>query len=385
MTIAQAVQRVIDTAANEVGYLEKKSNSQLDSKTANAGAGNWTKYARDIDALGVTWGNKNGYAWCAEYVLWVFNSVFGIELALKILCSPNPTGIPLCSYGAGYFQKEGQWFKNPQIPQPGDIIFFYSGGDINHTGIVEFVSGGQVHTIEGNSSNSVARRSYSLSDTNRIAGFGRPRYELAENVTIDGDALVIPFTEESQDRTPEEYQYGDKGEAVTMIQSILAYLGYDLGPDGVDGEIGFYTDIAIRQFQEANDLKVDGIVGEKTMAKLEEYAKKYEQEKKNPVVASGNVYEIDPSQSTVNVDISTLFASNKKEFKVGDVVLFVGNTQYISANAAAGKPCTNGVARITRIYQLGRSKHPYHLVRISGSRSNVNGWVDVGSFRNTQN
>ena len=35
-----AVDRLIQTAENEVGYLEKKSNSSLDSKTANAGSAN---------------------------------------------------------------------------------------------------------------------------------------------------------------------------------------------------------------------------------------------------------------------------------------------------------------------------------------------------------
>lgn len=32
-----AIDKLIQTADNEVGYLEKSSNSQLDDKTANAG------------------------------------------------------------------------------------------------------------------------------------------------------------------------------------------------------------------------------------------------------------------------------------------------------------------------------------------------------------
>jgi len=39
---------VIKTANEELGYLEKKSNYALDSKTENAGSNNWTKYLRDI-------------------------------------------------------------------------------------------------------------------------------------------------------------------------------------------------------------------------------------------------------------------------------------------------------------------------------------------------
>ena len=40
---------VLAIAAAEIGYHEKKSNSQLDNPTANAGSANYTKYARDFD------------------------------------------------------------------------------------------------------------------------------------------------------------------------------------------------------------------------------------------------------------------------------------------------------------------------------------------------
>ena len=36
-------EKVVSLAAGEIGYLEKKNNSQLDEKTANAGSGNYTK------------------------------------------------------------------------------------------------------------------------------------------------------------------------------------------------------------------------------------------------------------------------------------------------------------------------------------------------------
>ena len=48
-------------ALNEEGYLEKRTNANLDSKTDNAGYNNWTKYARDLDSLGDFYnGRKNG-------------------------------------------------------------------------------------------------------------------------------------------------------------------------------------------------------------------------------------------------------------------------------------------------------------------------------------
>lgn len=65
--------------------------------------------------------------------------------------------------------------------------------------------------------------------------------------------------------------------------------------------------------------------------------------------------------------------------KVGDIVIYNGNKHYVNAYAPIGVDCKSGKAKITNIYQLGKSKHPYHLVGISGG-SNVYGWVDEGSF-----
>ena len=68
-----ARQRLLATAIAEVGYLEKKTNKNLDSKTANAGYNNYTKYARDLDAIsGFYNGKKQGYAWCDMFVDWCF-------------------------------------------------------------------------------------------------------------------------------------------------------------------------------------------------------------------------------------------------------------------------------------------------------------------------
>jgi LysM repeat protein len=65
--------------------------------------------------------------------------------------------------------------------------------------------------------------------------------------------------------------------------------------------------------------------------------------------------------------------------KVGDVVMYNSDKHYVNANAAVGSTCKSGKAKITSVYQVGKSKHPYHLVGISGG-STVYGWVDEGSF-----
>ena len=64
---------------------------------------------------------------------------------------------------------------------------------------------------------------------------------------------------------------------------------------------------------------------------------------------------------------------------VGDIVNYNGTVHYANANAASGVACKGGKAKITQIYQLGKSKHPYHLVHTS-NECTVYGWVDAGTF-----
>lgn len=179
--------KVIDIALAEVNYVEKETNAQLDSKTANAGDGNYTKYGRDLDEISFFNGRKNGFSWCAQFVAWCFYKAFGKAAALALLCQPantkNNCGAG-CKYIRQYFKAKGQWHTSN--PQAGDVIVFYdsSKSSYAHTGLVEKVSGGKVYTIEGNTSSAsgvvanggaVARKSYSLNYA-RIAGYGRPAY-----------------------------------------------------------------------------------------------------------------------------------------------------------------------------------------------------------------
>ncbi|RKI98049.1 CHAP domain-containing protein, partial [bacterium D16-54] len=66
-----AIEKLIRIAKEENGYLEKKSNKDLDSKTGNAGSNNYTKYARDL------YPSLQGQAWCDMYVDWCFVKAFG--------------------------------------------------------------------------------------------------------------------------------------------------------------------------------------------------------------------------------------------------------------------------------------------------------------------
>lgn len=56
------VEEFINVAKGEIGYVEKESRKELDSKTANAGNKNFTKYGE--------WYKNNGAYWCQQFVSW---------------------------------------------------------------------------------------------------------------------------------------------------------------------------------------------------------------------------------------------------------------------------------------------------------------------------
>lgn len=165
--------KAIEIALAEVGYKGKKSNSQLDNKTANI-SGKYNKYARDLDNIsGFYNGKKNGYDWCDIFVDWCFVQAYGVDKALELLCQPKKSTGAGCSFSMNFYKQKGRLFNTPQV---GDQIFFGKAGDIYHTGLVYKIENGRVYTIEGNSGNSeVAKWDY-LIGADYIAGYGRPAY-----------------------------------------------------------------------------------------------------------------------------------------------------------------------------------------------------------------
>ncbi|MPY63743.1 serine/threonine-protein kinase [Streptomyces spongiae] len=63
-------------------------------------------------------------------------------------------------------------------------------------------------------------------------------------------------------------RYGDKNQRVTQVQCMLLKRGYGLGAAGVDGQFGDDTLSAVKQFQGAKGLDVDGEVGPNTWGAL---------------------------------------------------------------------------------------------------------------------
>lgn len=109
--------------------------------------------------------------WCANFVAWTFrqsgNPLPGNQRSLASVQNMEDE-----------MKKAGKFFpRGSGTPKPGDVIFFGNRGQSDrgpgrHVGIVDRVENGKVYTIEGNSGNAVARRSYDLNNA-RITGYGR--------------------------------------------------------------------------------------------------------------------------------------------------------------------------------------------------------------------
>jgi hypothetical protein len=126
---------MVQAAEGEVGQAEQPPGSNDSPRIA--------EYRTAVAGAGIG-------PWCAQFVSW---------------CAKQ-AGTPLGEAGQGFqsveavaawAQRTGRWQSAGSAPQPGDLIVW--GGE--HIGLVESVDpDGSIHTIEGNSSNAVSKRTY---------------------------------------------------------------------------------------------------------------------------------------------------------------------------------------------------------------------------------
>ncbi len=318
MTKAEAINKMIQIAEAEVGYLEKRSNSSLDSKTANAGSNNYTKYWRDIMP------SYQGQPWCAAFVSWVLMQAFGQAAAEKMLKHWPYVYVPTL---AGDFTN----YANPQV---GDVVMFKHGGVFTHTGIVTSVSGDYFTTIEGNTSGGssiiangggvcskgyynsnlpgtkFARLDWSIVAGQAPAPASKPATTGGNAVIRDGQIHCNNFTGAGipvdgydgpktrkgavmvlQTALNMDYRAGLTVDGilgamtlqalgshyvclkecqylVTALEILLMLKGYN--PQGVEcpGSFGSGLEAAVRQYQKDHGLTVDGIAGRNTFMSL---------------------------------------------------------------------------------------------------------------------
>lgn len=272
MTAQEAIKQVLDLARSEIGYHEKASNNQLNDKTANSGGSNWTKYAEYIDSFaGFYNGPKNGYPWCDVFVDYLFVKIFGEKLGREMLCQPEKSMGAGCLYSAQYYKDAGRWHRTS--PNPGDQIFFsYSSGEYSHTGIVEEVNGNSVTTIEGNTSDQVARKTYSINDFG-IVGYGTPNWKLAEDFVVVEHRQIINSSEKQKEQAkpvvlekkenhgwrPGTLKPNDRYDVNTVIlQGLLTARGFPCGE--IDGYFGPLTEVAVNHAKRYYDMERNGVV-----------------------------------------------------------------------------------------------------------------------------
>lgn len=168
----------------QVGYLEKASNSNLDSKIGNAGYGNYTKYARDVNNMGLM--GCQGQPWCAVYQFWICAQIFGKSKALEIMGN----GFYNCNNVKAHAKAKGTWHSTPKL---GALVIFRNGA---HIGRVIRISGRTLYTNEGNTS------SGAMNTVEANGGCVAEKSYTIGNSQIDGYVWIDYGEETSEPETP---------------------------------------------------------------------------------------------------------------------------------------------------------------------------------------
>lgn len=292
---------VIRVAKAEIGYHEKASALNLDSKTANSGANNYTKYARDLDKIKYFNTLKQGFDWCAVTFNWDIYQAIGKDAdkarAVQYQGEAKYNTGAGCTPQAATYRANNAFFASPKA---GDQIFFGTTGDEVHTGLVVEVSGREVYTIEGNVQNQVMLLKYPINSP-KIVGYGRPKYDANDPYVVyvvkAGDTLdkiaseydttakeiakandisdpnkintsmVLIFKKGTKEFTTNDVfcKLGDRNNAVKMLQALLLRRGLSLT---YDGYFGAETRSAVMAWQNSQNITVDGIVGYETLKTL---------------------------------------------------------------------------------------------------------------------
>jgi len=235
------------------GALVKVAVSQIGTVESPAGSNkvkyNTWFYGREVSG--------SSYPWCMTFVEWCFNEAG----------APMPIKTASCTALMTYAKAKGLWVTSGY--KAGDIILysFDGGADADHVGICESATNSTVTCIEGNTSltsqdngGKVMRRTRNIY---LVQGAYRPQYATntttsttTTNTTTGGYCAV----------TLNVLKYGSAGNAVKSLQLILNGNNYWCGT--ADGDFGSNTLAAVKKFQKAKGLTVDGVVGANTWSKL---------------------------------------------------------------------------------------------------------------------
>lgn len=301
--------QIVASALKYVGTQEPKGDDQFIAA--------YNKYANAKFGVDST-------PWCAIFV--TFNArMVGVPTTII----PN---FASCGWVIeNFFKPKGLWKERGQYtPQPGDLIFYDWNADkrTDHVGIVVGVENGKVLTVEGNTKGTngvygVWQKSYVL-NSRYILGYGTPDYagsstsavsnqsqlstmvkgtyvvslkkwlnstyktNVAVNSSVNAElkkALIMGWqcqmNASYKTKLAIDGSFGPacraaaskrtlkqktSGRMVYLLQGCLYAHGYD--PKGFDGSFGPGCLAAVKAFQRARKLEVDGVVGVKTWESL---------------------------------------------------------------------------------------------------------------------
>lgn len=145
---------LINRGISDEGYIEKASNADLDSKTANKGINNYTKYSRDVNSWGLM--GCQGQPWCCTMQFALEGYEFGVEGALSHWNMTRSTYVGYnCFATYNAFKQAGKVGIEPQL---GAVVIF----DFSHAGrvIKIYSKNGQKYwdCLEGNTSSNLSDR-----------------------------------------------------------------------------------------------------------------------------------------------------------------------------------------------------------------------------------
>lgn len=190
------------------------------------------------DCSGCKYNGRRMYD-CRGYTYWVFKQV----------------GITISGVGATtQYNTSKNWSEKGEIAaMPKNkvcCVFKYIGGKMQHTGIW-LPDKQKIIDCSGE----VAY--HKLTSTWTHYAIPKGLYEGSDDVTITIPTGGINMA---------TLKKGSKGDAVAELQARLNALGFDSGE--IDGVYGTKTVAAVKAYQAANDLKVDGIAGAQTLTKI---------------------------------------------------------------------------------------------------------------------
>ena len=263
---------LVNVARSQLGYHEGDNTSQLHGESS--GSSNYTEYGYWYGTQVQGHSGGSYYAWCAYFISWCARQA-GIPTSIISNASYACAGSD-----NGDFKNLDFYNRGSYTPKVGDLVFFDWPGDEYHWDHVEIVIGvssSEVTTLGGNTGdNNVKSRKWSLSNSN-IRGYGVPKYTTGSTPSPDPTPTPAPsggVQDLTNPKNPNKYStppsgtylnVGDSGNYVRWLQACLNQCGYSCD---VDGQFGYGTAEALKGFQRAYSLTVDGGFGPECRTKI---------------------------------------------------------------------------------------------------------------------